>query len=51
MARSRFHRAPRSRAITASAILTLVMATVAAAMGNPLSGIADAYQQSLWMLP
>jgi short-chain fatty acids transporter len=37
-------------AITASAILTLVMAAVAVVMGNPLSRIADAYQQGLWML-
>src|SRR5215469_7827137 len=37
-------------AITASAILTLVMAAVAAVMGNSLSRIADAYQQGLWML-
>jgi len=37
-------------AITASAILTLAMALVAAFMGNPLARIADAYQQGLWML-
>jgi short-chain fatty acids transporter len=37
-------------AITASAILTLVMTAVAAVMGNSLSRIADAYQQGLWML-
>ncbi|HKE21414.1 MAG TPA: TIGR00366 family protein [Bryobacteraceae bacterium] len=37
-------------AITASAILTLAMALVAAFMGNPIARIADAYQQGLWML-
>jgi short-chain fatty acids transporter len=37
-------------AITASAILTLVMAAVAVVMGNTLARIADAYQQGLWML-
>src|SRR5579885_57771 len=37
-------------AITASVILTLTMAAVAFAFGNPLSRIVDAYHQGLWML-
>jgi short-chain fatty acids transporter len=37
-------------AITASVILTLLMAAVALVMGNSIARIADAYQQGLWML-
>ncbi len=37
-------------AITASIILTVLMAATAAALGNSVSRIADAYQQGLWML-
>jgi short-chain fatty acids transporter len=37
-------------AITASVILTFAMVAAAFALGNPLSRIADAYHQGLWML-
>jgi short-chain fatty acids transporter len=37
-------------AISASVILTLVVAGVALALGNPVSRLIDAYHQGLWML-
>src|ERR1051325_9534423 len=37
-------------AISASVILTLVIAGAALALGNPASRLMDAYHQGLWML-
>src|ERR1044071_5800648 len=37
-------------AISASIILTLVIAGAALALGNPASRVIDAYHQGLWML-
>src|SRR5437016_3012583 len=37
-------------AITSSLILTLTMAALALALGNPLTRVLDAYHQGLWML-
>jgi short-chain fatty acids transporter len=37
-------------AITASVVLTLVVAMAAIAMRNPISKVVDAYYQGLWML-
>src|ERR1043165_797849 len=37
-------------AISASVILTLVIAGAALALGNPVSKVVDAYHEGLWML-